>query len=102
MNLRGRSAITRAAGRTPNPTDRDDDAPSSGDDAETHDAALTAVCWAPGPRMDERRWVEYGKRLGRAGRGTSWWIGDWLRYGNARYGETYVLAARITGYDQQT
>jgi hypothetical protein len=33
------------------------------------------------------------------GRGCRWWIGDWLRYGNARYGEKYKTAASITGYD---
>jgi hypothetical protein len=52
--------------------------------------------------MDERRWMECGKHIGRAGNGTNWWIGDWLRYGNARYGERYRLAARVTGYDEQT
>jgi hypothetical protein len=52
--------------------------------------------------MDKRRWIEYGKQIGRAGNGTSWWLGDWLRYGNARFGEKYTLAARITGYDEQT
>ncbi|MEA2420777.1 MAG: hypothetical protein QOE60_2983, partial [Thermoleophilaceae bacterium] len=31
-----------------------------------------------------------------------WWIGDWLHYGNERFGERYVRAARITGYDVQT
>ncbi|HWF74178.1 MAG TPA: hypothetical protein VG186_12575, partial [Solirubrobacteraceae bacterium] len=40
--------------------------------------------------------------LGMIGRGVGWWIGDWLRYGNAAYGERYVRAARITGYDVQT
>jgi len=32
----------------------------------------------------------------------NWWIGDWLRYGNAQFGERYRLAARLTGYDEQT
>ena len=36
------------------------------------------------------------------GRGAGWWIGDWLRYGNQRFGERYVRASRITGYDVQT
>jgi hypothetical protein len=31
-----------------------------------------------------------------------WWIGDWLLYGNERFGERYARAARITGYDVQT
>lgn len=32
-------------------------------------------------------------------RASQWWIGDWLRYGAARWGEKYAQAARITGYD---
>ena len=36
------------------------------------------------------------------GRRAGWWIGDWLSFGNAAYGERYVRAARITGYDTQT
>ena len=66
------------------------------------DVQLTPVSWIPALRMDENRWIEYGKRLGRAGNGTSWWLGDWLRYGSVRFGEKYALAARITGYDVQT
>jgi hypothetical protein len=47
-------------------------------------------------------WVEQGRRLGLVGRSVGWWIGDWLRYGNATYGDRYTRAARVTGYDNQT
>ena len=47
-------------------------------------------------------WVIDGRRLGTIGRGVGWWIGDWLRFGNQAYGEKYVRAGRITGYDVQT
>ena len=33
------------------------------------------------------------------GRCSQWWIGDWVRYGTARWGEKYAEAARVTGYD---
>jgi hypothetical protein len=33
---------------------------------------------------------------------SNWWVGDWLQYGSARWGEKYVEAARITGYDVKT
>ena len=36
------------------------------------------------------------------GRGVGWWLADWLRFGNAAYGERYGPAARITGYDKQS
>ncbi|MDQ6778590.1 MAG: hypothetical protein M3071_20735 [Actinomycetota bacterium] len=41
-------------------------------------------------------------RIGGVSRRVGWWLGDWLRYGNARFGERYSRAARITGYDTQT
>ena len=64
--------------------------------------ALTATGWSAQVELDMRAWAEHGKRLGVVGRAAGWWIGDWLRYGNARFGERYARAARITGYDTQT
>ena len=49
--------------------------------------------------MDHPQWVAVGRRLGRISRSNQWWLGDWLRYGNAKWGEKYVEAAKITGYD---
>jgi hypothetical protein len=47
-------------------------------------------------------WMRYGARFGRIGRACGWWIGDWINYGNAAYGEKYSRAARITKHDVQT
>jgi hypothetical protein len=47
-------------------------------------------------------WVEQGRWLGAIGRASAWWIGDWIRYGSARYGDKYVAAAHVTGYDVQS
>ncbi|MEA2332915.1 MAG: hypothetical protein QOH58_3053 [Thermoleophilaceae bacterium] len=47
-------------------------------------------------------WLRQGQWLGTLARAGGWWLGDWLRYGNARYGERYRAAAAITGYDVQT
>lgn len=33
---------------------------------------------------------------------SNWWVGDWLHYGAARWGEKYTEAASITGYDVKT
>jgi hypothetical protein len=63
---------------------------------------LTSVAWRPRDDLAFSEWVELGRRLGLAGRSVGWWIGDWLAYGNRAYGERYVRAARITGYDVQT
>jgi hypothetical protein len=63
---------------------------------------ITATAWQPDGSMELESWLEHGRRLGVVGRGVAWWIGDWLRYGNARFGEKYSRAARITGYDRQS
>jgi hypothetical protein len=36
------------------------------------------------------------------GRSIQWLLGDWITYGNAKFGERYAKASRITGYDSQT
>src|SRR5687768_3997103 len=63
---------------------------------------LTSKSWSPRGAPTVADWVRLGRGLGALGRASGWWIGDWLRYGNARYGERYGAAARITGYDVQS
>ena len=67
-----------------------------------HPAVLDHVSWSPPTSITFEQWVIYGRRLGSLGRTVGWWIGDWLRFGNTAYGEKYVRASRITGYDVQT
>jgi hypothetical protein len=63
-------------------------------------AGITQVGWVPpDDGMDHPQWVAVGRRLGGISRGNQWWLGDWLRYGAAKWGERYVEAAKITGYD---
>ncbi len=64
--------------------------------------AVTAVSWDAYRGMSLAEWVGHGRRLGVMGRGVGWWLGDWLRFGNAAYGERYGPAARVTGYDRQS
>jgi hypothetical protein len=64
--------------------------------------AVSGITWVPEGDLALAQWLEYGRRLGQLGRGVAWWIGDWLRYGNLRYGEKYSRAARATGYDAQS
>lgn len=64
--------------------------------------SMTPTAWAVSADLSLLEWSQSGRRLGIIGRGTGWWIGDWVNYGNARFGERYVRAARITGYDVQT
>jgi hypothetical protein len=42
-------------------------------------------------------WEQLGRRLGRAHSAVQWWIGDWLVFGEARFGEMYEQALQETG-----
>jgi hypothetical protein len=64
--------------------------------------AMTSIVWQPGDTLDLEEWIRLGMRLGSIGRGAAWWIGDWVNYGNAKFGEKYSRAARVTGYDVQS
>ena len=68
-----------------------------------HGAGLVGpVSWSAGTHIDLRDWVLEGRRIGLISRASPWWIGDWLLYGSGRWGEMYVVAARITGYDPKS
>jgi len=43
-----------------------------------------------------------GAYLGRMNRSCSWWIGDWLVFGEGAYGEKFAQAAVATGLSEQT
>lgn len=62
-------------------------------------SGLKSSGWIPRSEMGEREWAAAGRRMSVIDRASQWWIGDWLRFGVARWGERYPRAARITGYD---
>jgi hypothetical protein len=64
--------------------------------------ALTATSWSPRRELALEDWQRQGRMLGVITRGGGWWLGDWVRYGNARYGERYRAAAESSGYDVQS
>jgi hypothetical protein len=76
----------------PRPTDRPT-GPSGG---------LTRVGWTPAADIDLAEWSAVGRRLGEIGRCSQWWLGDWINYGNVKFGERYSRAAKLTGYDVQS
>jgi ssDNA-binding Zn-finger/Zn-ribbon topoisomerase 1 len=57
------------------------------------------ITWTPPEGLDRHAWILQGRHLGSLSRKSNWWVGDWLRYGTATWGEKYVVAAKITGYD---
>jgi len=53
----------------------------------------------PDSDLDLHQWQTVGSSLGRLGRYSRWWIGDWLLYARGKWGEMYTEAIKITGYD---
>ncbi len=76
--------------------------PAERTDNRSHARTAAPVTWAPSKGLDIVGWVRIGQRLGAMTRCSQWWLGDWIRYGTARWGEKYSEAARVTGYDVQT
>ena len=65
-------------------------------------SSITPISWAPTRELNLSEWAAAGRRLGVMGHSSQWGLGDWIRYGNAKFGERYARAARITRYDIQT
>jgi hypothetical protein len=63
---------------------------------------LTRVGWTPSAHIGLDEWSALGRRFGEIGRCSQWWLGDWIQYGNARFGERYSRAVKLTGYDAQS
>jgi hypothetical protein len=63
---------------------------------------ITAVAWIVEGDLDLAEWSRQGQRLSVMNRCSPWWLGDWIRYGDAKFGEKYSRAAKITRYDAQT
>lgn len=65
-------------------------------------ADLTQVAWSPRAELGLAEWSAVGRRFGEIGRCSQWWLGDWINYGNQRFGERYTRAVKLTGYDVQS
>ena len=55
----------------------------------------TSLTIQPGLAFDD--WQDLGVRLRRACQGVQFWLGDWIRYGQASYGDKYSKAVEMTG-----
>lgn len=65
--------------------------------------SVCVVAWEPSKDdLQPPEWAAIGRELGGISRCNQWWLGDWVRYGNAKFGEKYSRASKITGYDAQT
>jgi hypothetical protein len=70
--------------------------------APRRSAELTKVAWRPLAEMELSEWSAVGRRFGEIGRCSQWWVGDWIHYGNLKFGERYARAVKLTGYDVQS
>jgi hypothetical protein len=62
----------------------------------------TATSYVLPEGLAEDEWRRVGVMLFHINRAVQWWIGDWIRYGERRYGETYTQALEATDYAEQT
>jgi N6-adenosine-specific RNA methylase IME4 len=63
---------------------------------------VTETALALPATLSFEEWERTGLLLGRISRACQWWIGDWLNYGERRYGEKYAQALDATGLDYST
>lgn len=52
--------------------------------------------------LSSEEWEQLGKRLVRVGKSIGLLIGDWINYGEKRFGSTYLEALKRTGFDYGT
>lgn len=49
-----------------------------------------------------QEWEDIGKRLKNVVDGYKWWVGDWLNFGEFKYGEKYSQGMTLTGLPYET
>jgi hypothetical protein len=60
----------------------------------------TSLTLRTGLTVDE--WLRVGLQISRVSDSSTWWLGDWLVYGRARYPDRYRQAVESTSLDYQT
>jgi hypothetical protein len=54
------------------------------------------------PLLSFEDWQMLGPRLAKHATASLWWLGDWLVFGQYKYGRRYKLGVVLTGLDYQT
>ncbi len=62
----------------------------------------TSLDLTAGGDLDFNTYEKLGVYLGVMNRSCMWWIGDWLVYGEGRFGDSFAQAAAATGLAEQT
>jgi hypothetical protein len=63
---------------------------------------MTLTSWQPQGDMSFEQWEAAGNELQTMGRAWQFWIGDWLLYGEHKFGEKYAQAIDLTGLEYKT
>lgn len=67
-----------------------------------HDALTTRTGLCLKDRLTFESWIRIGKHLSDIRDASSWWLGDWLIFGERKYSERYASAIAETNLDYQT
>jgi hypothetical protein len=54
------------------------------------------------PLLPYEAWRAVGARIGTYSSASAWWLGDWLIFGQTKYGRRYKEAVAVTGLEYQT
>jgi hypothetical protein len=76
--------------------------PTGGPQGRRRAAVPTATGLSFDPLLPFEAWTAIGARIARHASATTWWLGDWLIYGQGKYGRRYKEAIAATGLDYQT
>jgi hypothetical protein len=60
---------------------------------------VTPTSWQPSTTLTFDEWEQVGNTLLVMDKSLNWWIGDWICYGENKWGEMYLQAQAITGWN---
>jgi hypothetical protein len=74
--------------------------------ARTRPSPAGVRSWRTGMRFDPLTtvdvWKAIGARVAMYSEASSWWLGDWLAFGQVKYGRRYKEGVAVTGLDYKT
>lgn len=59
---------------------------------------VTPTSWQPSGPMTFDEWMAAGRTLQQIDASINFWLGDWILYGEAKWGERYAQAIEVTGW----
>ena len=63
-------------------------------------SSRTGMCFDPLTSLEE--WKAVGAKIALYSDASAWWLGDWLAFGQAKYGRRYKEGVALTGLEYQT